>query len=323
MYIDVTAGPEGVAKGEILIESPDSDDVRNNYRIGLPVLEPNEHVSLIGYTKPSSLHAEIIVTVKIGSNDYYHKENFGSVAFGDVLYLAIGSRLPALRKALAPPTNQAQGEGEEDIFAKDSGPRRLAVVDDWRQLPTRWFGYDPVDLLILTTGNRDFLTSLLGDRENRKEALAEWVRRGGRMVITTSRNQDVMAALDSQLGILPVTLAGTNPVPRLDLGILADVNQRILNKPTEVAKLEAKPGREFERLLPSDPKPGEPLLVVRGAYGLGQVTLVAFDPDQPPISTFGGQVNLWDRLLKHLRPADFSATVTRATSHALEPATER
>src|SRR5437899_519401 len=59
VYIDVTAGPEGLARGELLIETSDCDDVRNNFHVPLPPLEPNEPITLMGYTKPSSLHTEV------------------------------------------------------------------------------------------------------------------------------------------------------------------------------------------------------------------------------------------------------------------------
>src|SRR2546421_9980249 len=46
VYVDVTAGPEGVVRGDVLVETADGDDVRNSYRVPLSPLEPNEHVQV-------------------------------------------------------------------------------------------------------------------------------------------------------------------------------------------------------------------------------------------------------------------------------------
>src|SRR5687768_3076848 len=60
LYVDVTAGPDGLTRGEVAVETTDSDDVRNVYRVALPPLEPNEPATILTYTKPSSLHTEIV-----------------------------------------------------------------------------------------------------------------------------------------------------------------------------------------------------------------------------------------------------------------------
>ena len=43
-------------------------------------------------------------------------------------------------------------------------------------------------------------------------------------------------------------------------------------------------------------------LVVQGPYGLGRVTLVAFDPDQRPMRGWKGEENFWDQLLRGSGP---------------------
>ena len=37
---------------------------------------------------------------------------------------------------------------------------------------------------------------------------ADWVRRGGRLIVSVGRNQDIVAALEPIRSFLPVTLAG-------------------------------------------------------------------------------------------------------------------
>src|SRR5207244_2394343 len=138
-----------------------------------------------------------------------------------VLYVAVGDRLVGFRRALANehknrPQAGAGGEEDDDPFSRDTGSRRLAAIDDVRQLPTRWFAYEGVDLLFLTTGNREFVTALLNDQENRKEALAEWVRRGGRLIVSTGRNVDLLASLGPLQPLLPAEVGAKVQVPRLE-----------------------------------------------------------------------------------------------------------
>src|SRR5438309_2353633 len=75
---------------------------------------------------------------------------------GDSLYLTVGSRLPGLRQVLWDRAKQANAA---NLLTR----RRAAYVDRVDRLPTRWFGYDGIDVMILATGNRDFLLDLLKD----------------------------------------------------------------------------------------------------------------------------------------------------------------
>src|SRR5262249_8227137 len=73
----------------------------------------------------------------------------------------------------------------------------------------------------------------------------------------------------------------------------------------ELAKLEPKPGREIDVLLEQKDGEGEKaLLVVQGAYGLGRVTVVAFDLDKPPFTSWGGDAQraFWTEFLKKSAP---------------------
>ncbi len=214
--------------------------------------------------------------------------------------LAVGSRISGLRQNLAaifPP-----GANQDRL--------RVAFADDIGFLPNRWFGYAPVDLILLTTGKREFVNSLLGEERHYKEALAEWVRRGGHLVVSCGRNQDSVPDLFNRANMpLPVNISplqvrsveglrgwltvGTPPLqataPRDGVG-----GTLIL------AKLEPKPGMSLETIVPERGGENSPPLVVRWPYGLGQITLVAFDLDQPPFTTWNGQKDFWRRLLTKL-----------------------
>jgi hypothetical protein len=256
------------------------------------------------------LHSEIVITLRDTNQNKQldsHKETYHAKSSVESVYLTAGSRLPGLWHALRRMAKQAENQAAEvDFASRDTGPYRVAYADEVRLLPTRWFAYEPVDLLILTTANRDFLLGLLNDRDNRKEALAEWVRRGGRLVISAGRNQDVVAKLDDYL-TLPAAITGVKQLPRLQnvqrwsasspeplWNALPPNNPDGPRPPLEVAKLEPKPGRELTQLV-VEPD-GSPLLV-QGAYGMGRITLIGFDLDQPPFTTWKSQDDFWEKFL--------------------------
>src|SRR5207302_5797285 len=54
VYIGVMAGPQGTPRGDLVVESVDSDDVPNRYTVPLPQLEPNEQETILAFTKPGS-----------------------------------------------------------------------------------------------------------------------------------------------------------------------------------------------------------------------------------------------------------------------------
>src|SRR5206468_1263404 len=65
------------------------------------------------------------------------------------------------------------------------------------RLPDAWYGYNGIDLVILLTGNDKFLTALNRDENSKRlRALAQWVRRGGRLVVPMSpATQPTVSAL--------------------------------------------------------------------------------------------------------------------------------
>src|SRR5262249_42843948 len=150
-----------------------------------------------------------------------------SLGIGNVLYLALGARVQGLAQALLEPSRLGPvapggNEDNQEVDAKDTKGRFVAYLDDTKQLPKRWFGYDSADVVLLLTGDRNFIIDVLNDHQVNKEtsayaALAEWVRRGGRLVVFAGRNHDVMAQLDDRQPLLPVRLMGANTDPEVGL----------------------------------------------------------------------------------------------------------
>jgi hypothetical protein len=182
----------------------------------------------------------------------------------------------------------------------------FAHADTAAQLPTRWFGYDGVDAAFLHTSNKTFVEDLLADRTGtRKEALAEWVRRGGRLVISVASRQQLVNELLAKMQVIGCNLTGTVGRDEVELGpwlgefrnTLVGVQPR--NGPrakVDLAKVEVEPNKGVEVLVSEGGAP----VIVQASCGLGRVILVAFDLDTPPFTTWSGAQKFWTKLAAEL-----------------------
>jgi hypothetical protein len=295
------AGKDGVGRGELLLETSDSDGVQNVYRVPL-ALVANDPRPVLTYTRPGLSRPEIKVSVVAGGATAPHLEDVGALELGEHLYLTLGARMNHFQEALI---KLAPGKERE---ARETKPREAAFEVDVDRLPTEWFGYDAVDLMVLTTDNNVFLGNLLKDR-TRLRALADWVRRGGRLVVGVAwRNQDKVHALlraEAWQPALPDVLPadGSTEIAQLFevrtwTGAAREKPFPAGDDPVRVAKL--KPGKDAEVLVAEND--GRDPIIVRVPYGLGSVTLLAFDLDKGPLSVWSGRTEFWQALLAKLAP---------------------
>src|SRR5205823_3612446 len=110
----------------------------------------------------------------------------------EILYLAIGGRPAGLRNALVPARKGGKETAEQDESFAERG---IVAVDKLDELPDRWFGYAGVDVVVLSTGG-GMAGRLLDSRWTpQRAALAEWVQRGGRLVVDLGKNAGDAAEL--------------------------------------------------------------------------------------------------------------------------------
>jgi hypothetical protein len=300
--------------GKLVVESVDSDDVRSRYTVLLPHMDMDERLTILTYTRPAGHGTGITVSAYLNDDRLVasKQEDFIAMEFGAQLYLTLGSRKSGvIMRALNPPpkVQRVQAGDEpievsEDSFHGEAG-REATSVEEIQMVPNRWFGFDGVDVLLLTTGNREgFLTALLNEREGRKEALVEWVRRGGRLIISVGSNQDMVAKLEPLATMLPVALNGSALLTKLEAveTWVGDKKGSLINEsskvPIEVAKLERKPGREYHEIRGEKGLP----LMIRGPFGLGSVTVLAFDVDRKPFLGWSGEREFWKKLITETAP---------------------
>ena len=179
----------------------------------------------------------------------------------------------------------------------------VVPLSDVSALPTRWYGYEGVNMLVLSTSQPELYRSLLAGGA-RIEALKEWVRLGGRLVMFVGAEADEILDDGSPLADLaPGVFAGPDRMAplrqtralevysgtsnqidtgdgnfRIDVPLLSDITGNI----------EAYDGN----------RPTDLPLVIRSAYGFGEVVFVALDLDRPPFAQWKGRSDFLRKVLR-------------------------
>lgn len=182
---------------------------------------------------------------------------------------------------------------------KVQGQPRMVVarVTDVDRLPARWYGYEGVDTIVLSTSRPETYRTLTPE-SGRIQAIDQWVRLGGKLVLCVGSQGDEILHKGSPLAQFApgqfdrmVTLRQTsaletyaksaNPIPSSESGGKGGFRVPKLSKVE--GKIEAS-----EADVP---------LVVRAPHGLGQVIFVAADLDQAPLGKWADRRLFAARLL--------------------------
>ncbi len=169
----------------------------------------------------------------------------------------------------------------------------MDVEADAERLPGRWLGYDGARAVVLDTADRATLEMLAGPKG---EALVEWAKRGGHLVVAVGANWQ--AVRDSALGAaLPAVLAGRERVQSLEaLDTFANSTRPITppGSPAHMAtKLEGVEERGGKVLASIASLP----LVVRGPLGFGRVTLIGVDVEEKIFADWADRGLFWVQAL--------------------------
>jgi len=240
-----------------------------------------------------------------------------NLAFRDAanyVVLSLGSRLPGF---------DLPGDRTANASARSAlrnGRVEAAAITSVADMPDQWFGYQACDLVVLTTGSAtpQFVNDLFGDNASeanrvRREALMEWVRRGGKLVVSVGSNAQTLVQYRQFQAILPaplktdpaVTTVTTLPIYAVLPG--TTINDNLVAKTPgagfPVANFAANPRRAARQLLPPVAEDGKPdpeavPTVLQAPYGMGRVTAVGIDLDQSPYLDYGNRAQFWDWLVR-------------------------
>ena len=215
------------------------------------------------------------------------------------LIVAVGSSI-GLQSAI---DLRKQQEHEESVVAQ------LSSSDE---LPTRWYGYEGVNIVVLATGNMAAYRNFTGGTAQAK-ALDEWVRRGGRLVLCVGKNAPLVLDPRHRDESNPTDAEDLlHPLSRFAPGRFAGDEMATLRSAGELEKYsdQKKPveavGNELRLSIPRlsdvdgfvEVSEGANLpLVVRSAYGFGEVVFVSVDLDLAPLSRWAGRGQMVNKLL--------------------------
>jgi hypothetical protein len=244
-----------------------------------------------------------------------------------------------------PPANPEPDKGNLEVVDAAGSPQSdansYAFIGSVQDMPENWYGYDAVDVIVLVTDSAPFLNELKNSK-TRRQALVEWVRRGGKLVVSLGGKAvevadllDTMALPEGDKGNLLNCEINGNVRRKVlrSLNTWADMDASSRLRDVDVAKLT--PGAGARVLLTEPPEepvhspalygacgPGvwnapvgydaEPRpLIVDAACGLGRVLLIAIDLDARPFTGWPGQIGVWKQLRKEMAPG---LTLIRETS---------
>jgi len=144
-------------------------------------------------------------------------------------------------------------------------------------LPARREGLAPFDLLIL-----DGITLDLGAEQ--KQALADWVRTGGQLVVGGGRLAETLAQLTPELQA--ATLAGT--APHAPISLLPELGD---TAPEAVALVPAEGARSIATA-------GDATVAVQRELGNGSVTVLGWGLAAPELAALPNNPAIWQRILR-------------------------
>jgi hypothetical protein len=353
IYVRLKLNREVRGGAKLRVETTDADGLKTRLVVPLiknlsdrlpgSMVEPSE-LGYVPYVRCGDQNGQISLTVLSDPadggdpkaiSDTYRTNYNNLLQFRDMstyVVVSLGSRLPGfdLKDEQGNPTANQSGRA-----SLRNGRVETSAITNVREMPDHWFGYQAADLVVLTTGTapNDFLDELFDPQISeqfrpRRDALLEWVRRGGKLVVSVGSNASKLAAFKLFQDMVPAPLKLDPPtaaVPELKLVWRGPANapeRETLRTKNEggtfpVARLAPNPARPPRVLIETttDPaltdKPDLPI-VVQSAYGLGRITLVAFDLDQSPFIDSPKKADFWDWLIRE----SGSARSAQATKHS-------
>lgn len=293
VVLTVSGGNEAVT-GTVELIAPDGDGLPARFTSRPQRFLPGVFTRVALYAKIGRPDNELLATLvdenqrelarrrfetRLEADATHHRIAHDATA---LLYATLGSPV-GLPSLLADPT-------------RSRGDESLAVLPSAADLPTRWYGYDGVTRLVLSSGRSQLYDDLTAATAQ-LEAIEQWVELGGHVILCAGPSSpELLAPGGAFAGLAPgrferlvplselralETYAGASaPIPappgdaddRLQVPLLVDVKGRV----------EVREG-------------GVPL-VIRAARGLGEVTFIGVELDDPRLRSWPDR----HRLLAHL-----------------------
>ncbi|MCU0878085.1 MAG: hypothetical protein MUF06_09900 [Pirellulaceae bacterium] len=290
IWLDLQGGPEG-ASGRLEIEIPDGDNVPAIFpgpAGDMLELRPGETKSFLRYAKIGRVSAPITVQLRGADGTTWSQELADLPArlkATQELIVGIG---PKIDLAAAVATIKRPAE---------YAPVALEIAEP-SELPDHWLGYESVDTLVVAAGDGKFLLAM---SPKQRDALLEWIRLGGRMILAAGRSGDVLFAEDSPWRALaPGRLQEVSPL-RERTGLETFTGSALpweteslqRDRPLVTRLTELMGPVVVDEVGTGNNRP----LVVRAAYGFGEIVFVGIDLEHPGLAAWQGRTRMMANLL--------------------------
>lgn len=295
VWLTLTAGDAPI-QGVLQLIAPDGDQVPVIHFAG------GEGKSAQSLDLPAGQSTTVLAYVKAGPERSRISARVIEPASGKLLWQ---SKLP--ESVSAPLTSTRPlivgigpsiGITEAIRFLRRSDDSQIAAaeVTSASRLPDQWWGYEGVECIILTTGEGSLLDSL---STTQAAALEQWVRMGGKLVLSVgSRGAKVLATDSPWKRLVPGKLvrvaplrdgaglqtAGGEPFPLPDDASRPDVAE-LTDFPGELELVQGGLGADLP-------------LIIRSPYGFGEITLLTLDLEDAKLAKWSGRSRLISRLIQ-------------------------
>jgi len=327
IYIEIFGGTDGIQPKPntphpyLQITTADTDDVDTTVTTLDCLVDPLAERTILAYVKTghqSRNSREIKIILNTGRREIKPPpfEPTTNLNVDSHLYVTLGPRITDFHNAVSR-IGKRPDEKDEDFRGDMNRFHNVAYENNVARLPDRWFGYNSVDLLILGTDKADFLNKLNNDRE-RLRAIAQWVRRGGRLVVpmAAQTQAEVHTLLKNEgawqppIPVVPPKVSANLQFNRLTgienwAGVQADGFEGVGGKPISVATLDPGnvPPGDWDVKAHSGENNGNHPLVAQVRYGLGQITYIAISlQDEHLFAWRAGKERFLQAIVTNLAP---------------------
>jgi hypothetical protein len=287
--------------GQVSLTVPDGDGVPS--RVVTPPNKPcqvlpGQETSVLLYARFGEINSEATVALRVGDRVVAAKSFTSSMEADAEHYPSAMLAEQRLVVEVGPGSVGIEEAVERaDRDSTSMGGSAVARVTDVGQLPTRWYGYEGVDAVVISTSRPEMFHKLLAGSSARLEALDQWVRMGGRLVLLVgSQGSEVLHPEAPLARLAPGKLE--KMVPLGETGALESYAENASTVPTSGdGRLSMMAPRLTDIEGTVEAWQADLPMIVRATRGFGQVVFVAADLDRAPLNQWKDRKLLVARLL--------------------------
>ncbi|MFQ3651673.1 MAG: hypothetical protein SNJ75_15210, partial [Gemmataceae bacterium] len=219
ILLKADAEPVPAGRYRLKVETADAEALLYHYPIEVPEMPARGERLLMAYAVPGADQKSFRVRLEtsegrlLQTSPPVERDPFGILREQEVLYVGLGVAHASLTRAIDPPEERGKNPEAEQEFDR----RKFALIEEVALLPDQWFGYAAADAVLLSTRDERFLAQFCDEANRaRREALLEWVRRGGVLLLPIGTNrQQVARDLLPQLPGIDLQIAGSEAIKSL------------------------------------------------------------------------------------------------------------